>query len=93
MPDRFELDISAMEIGDSLRVSDLVVSKASRSSTDPEVVLASVIQPRVEEEPESRRGRRVLEGEEGVEGEEGEGAEAGESAPEGDAGDESPSEE
>ena len=37
MPDRLTLDISSTEIGDALRVSDLVGSRAtSRCSTDPE---------------------------------------------------------
>lgn len=91
VPDKIELDIAAMEIGDSLRVSDLKVPADVTVLADPDEVLASVIQPRVEEEPETVEGVEGEEGEEGVEGEEGEGAEeSGESSD--DAGDESSSE-
>src|SRR5262245_14626595 len=92
VPDKLELDITSMEIGDSLRVSDLVVPEDVTILTDPEEVLASVIQPRVEEEPEPVEGEEI-EGEEGVEGEEGEGAEDSGEAAEAEAGDESSSEE
>ncbi len=90
VPDKIELDISALEIGDFLRVSDLVVSADVVVLDDPEAVLASVIQPRVEEEPETVEAVEGEEGEEGVEGEDG-AEESGE--PEGDAGGESSSEE
>jgi large subunit ribosomal protein L25 len=94
VPERIELDISAMEIGDSLRVADLQAPQGVVILDDPEVVLAAVIQPRVEEEPETvpAEGEELAEGEEGVEGEgEGEGEETGEEGSE--AGDESPSDE
>jgi large subunit ribosomal protein L25 len=77
IPDRLELDISGLNIGDSLRVSDLVVPEGVKLLDDEETVLASVAQPRVEEEPEVAE-----EEEEGVEGEVPEGEEPGE-APEG----------
>jgi large subunit ribosomal protein L25 len=77
IPDRLELDISGLNIGDSLRVSDLVVPEGVKLLDDEETVLASVAQPRVEEEPEVAE-----EEEEGIEGEVPEGEEPGE-APEG----------
>ena len=86
VPDRLELDITAMEIGDSLRVSDLAVPEGVTMLTDPEEVLASVIQPRVEEEPETVEGEEI-EGEEGEEGVEGEGAEGAEDSGESESGD------
>ena len=96
VPERIELDISAMEIGDSLRVADLPPQEGVVILDDPEVVLAAVIQPRVEEEPETvpAEGEELLEGEEGEEGEgvEGEEGEAGEGQPEA-GGDESSSDE
>jgi large subunit ribosomal protein L25 len=52
VPDRLELDVSALTIGESLRVADLVVPEGVRILDDPDGVLASVAQPRVEEEPE-----------------------------------------
>ncbi len=86
VPDRLELDVSALQIGDSLRLSDLRVPEGVKLLDDEETVLANVAQPRVEEEPEVEE---LEEGEEGVEGEvpEGEGEEGAEGAaePEADA--------
>lgn len=76
IPDRIELDVSAMEIGDSLRLSDLDTQEGVTYLDDPETVLATVTVPTRVEEPE------VEEGEEGEEGAEGEVPE-GEAAPEG----------
>lgn len=61
VPDRLELDISEMIIGDSLRVSDLGVPEGVRLLDDPESVIATVSPPTKVEEPE--------EVEEAVEGE------------------------
>jgi large subunit ribosomal protein L25 len=79
MPDRLELDISAMEIGDTLRLSDLPAREGVTFLDDPETVLANVTVPtRVEEpEPEEVEGE---EGEEGVEGDVAEGEEGAEGA-------------
>jgi large subunit ribosomal protein L25 len=76
VPDRLELDVSAMEIGDTLRLSDLPTREGVTYLDDPETVLATVTMPTRVEEPEAE----VAEGEEGEEG-----AEAAESeeAPEG----------
>src|SRR6478672_1156665 len=78
VPDRIELDVSAMEIGDSLRLSDLATREGVTYLDDPETVLATVTVPTKVEEPEPEE----VEGEE--EGEEGEVAE-GQGAPEGEA--------
>src|SRR6478672_48141 len=78
VPDRIELDVSAMEIGDSLRLSDLATREGVTYLDDPETVLATVTVPTKVEEPEPEE----VEGEEGEEGVEGEVAE-GEEAPEG----------
>jgi large subunit ribosomal protein L25 len=63
---------------DAIHVSDLEIPSDATLLTDGDEVVAKVLPPRVEEEPEPV----VAEGEEGVEGEEGEegaeGAEAGE---------------
>jgi len=75
IPDRIELDVSAMEIGDSLRLSDLTTQDGVTYLDDPETVLATVTVPTRVEEPEEVA-------EEGEEGEEGAVAE-GEEAPEG----------
>ena len=71
VPERLELDVSAMEIGESLRLSDLRPPEGVTLLDDPETVLATVTVPTKVEEPE-------------VEVEEGEELEEGE-APEGEA--------
>jgi large subunit ribosomal protein L25 len=52
VPDRLELEVSGMGIGDSLRISDLPVPEGVRVLDDPETVLATVAQPTRVEEPE-----------------------------------------
>jgi large subunit ribosomal protein L25 len=81
IPERVELHVDAMQIGDTLRLSDLPPQEGVTYLDDPETVLASLALPTRVEEPEEA----VVEGEEGaVEGEAVEGAE-GEAQPEGDA--------
>ena len=83
VPEAIDADISALEIGMSLRVSDLVAPKGATILTNPEESVVAVQQPQmaveVEEAAEAAEGE-VVEGEaaEGAEGEaagEGEGAE------------------
>src|SRR5216110_1989441 len=84
IPDRVELDVNALKIGDSLHVRDLSIPNA-KILTDAELTIATVVPPRAEEvaaptpeaatevaEPELIR--KVREGEE----EEGEGGAAAE---------------
>ena len=87
IPDRIELDVSGMEMGDTLRVSDLAGREGVTFLDDPETVIATVTVPTRVEEPEEA----LAEGEEGelegVPGEEQpEGAAEGEAAPDGAAG-------
>jgi large subunit ribosomal protein L25 len=49
IPERVELEVTALTIGQSLRVSDLVIDNA-KILTDGEMTVCSVIPPRVEEE-------------------------------------------
>ena len=74
VPDRLELDVSAMEIGDTLRLSDLAAREGVTYLDDPETVLATVTMPTKVEEPEPEE---VEEGEEGAEVAEGEAAAEG----------------
>jgi large subunit ribosomal protein L25 len=74
VPERLELDVTPMEVGDSLRLSDLSVPEGVTLLDDPETVLATVTVPTRVEEPEEVA-------EEVEEGEEGEVPE-GEAAPE-----------
>jgi large subunit ribosomal protein L25 len=78
MPGEIQVDVSALNINDSLRVSEVVAPDGVEILDDPEAHVAGVMVPKivVEEVPE--------EGEEGVEGEaaaEGEAAPAGEEKP------------
>ena len=50
VPDSIEADVSRLEIGDSLRVSDLAEGRAFHILTDPEEVVANVVAPISEEE-------------------------------------------
>jgi large subunit ribosomal protein L25 len=88
VPDRLELDISGMTIGDSLRVADVIVPEGVKILDDPESVVATVQPPTKVEEPEVEEAEE-LEGEEGVEGEaEGEEGASAEGETEGDGGEE-----
>ena len=71
LPEHLEADITALEIGDSLHVGDIVLPDKVELITDPDLTVLHVSQP-VAEEPEVVEGE---EGEEGAEGEEAEGAE------------------
>jgi large subunit ribosomal protein L25 len=78
IPGQIEIDISALNIGDSLHVSDLVVGDVTiLTSLDSTVVIVAGAAPEEEEIVDELE----LEGEEGEEGEEGaEEGEGGESA-------------
>ena len=84
IPNELTIDISALTIGESLRVSDLSLPEGVETDVDPEeaVVIGQV--PQVVELPEEE----AAEGEEGEEGAEGEG----EPTAEGEAPSEEPSE-
>lgn len=73
IPGHIEVDVSELEIGDSVHVSDLTVENVE-ILTDPSRTVVSVAAPRAEEEPEEEEGL-LLEGEELPEGEMPEGEE------------------
>ena len=85
IPEIIEVDISGLDIGDSIHASEITTDEGVELLTDPGQTICLVSAPREEEEEEEE----VLEeGEEGVEGEEGEAAEDGaEPAAEEDSGD------
>src|SRR6266571_5144566 len=72
IPDRVELDVNALKIGDSLHVRDLSIPNA-KILTDAELTIATVVPPRAAEVAEPELIRKVREGEE----EEGEAAAEG----------------
>ena len=79
IPDSFEVDVTHLQVGDAIHVSDLAVPEGIHIQTNADLAVVSVVTPAVEEEPE------VVEGEEAVvaEGEEAE-AKPGEAEPSGD---------
>ena len=87
IPEHIEADISAMQIGDTLRLADLPAIAGVTFVDDPEeTVLASVSAPTVFEEPEVEEAEEVEEGVEVPEGEEApEGAGEAPAEPEADA--------
>jgi large subunit ribosomal protein L25 len=92
VPDRLELDISGMAIGDSLRVSDISAPEGVQLLDDPESVVVTVTPPTKVEEPEVEEEEEELEGEEALEGEAEEGEEGAPKAEEGESGGEEPGE-
>jgi large subunit ribosomal protein L25 len=79
IPERIELHVDAMQIGDTLRLSDLPTQEGVTYLDDPETVLASLAMPTRVEEPEEA----AAEGEEAAA--EGEAPAEGEAQPEGEA--------
>jgi large subunit ribosomal protein L25 len=71
IPDSVELDVSALDIGDSLHVSDLKIPEGVDVLAEEQLTIATVVPPTKEEEIEPE----VLEEEEVEEGEEVEEAE------------------
>jgi large subunit ribosomal protein L25 len=67
IPDSFEADVSGLEIGMGLHVSDLVLPSGVELLTDGDLSLVSMVAPRAEEEV-----AEVVEGEEGAEAPDGE---------------------
>src|SRR5436309_14303816 len=91
VPEHLDLDVSEMEIGATLRISDLTAPEGVTHLDDPEMVVATITAPTKVVEPEpieeelAAMEAKLEEGEEGEEGAEGEDA-AGEAAePEADA--------
>ncbi len=68
IPGHIDVDVSGLEIGDNVRVEDIAIDKSYALLDDPETVIASVVTPVVEVEPEPEEGEE-LEGEEGEEAE------------------------
>jgi large subunit ribosomal protein L25 len=66
MPESIECDISGIEVGGALHVSDLTLPEGVTAVTDGDQTLFQVAMPKAEEEPAGEEG---VEGEEGVDGE------------------------
>jgi large subunit ribosomal protein L25 len=87
VPEHLELDVSGMEIGGTLRISDLTAPEGATLLDDPETVVATVTAPTRVVEPEpTEEELAALEAEgEGAEGKEGAEGEAAEGAAESEA--------
>jgi large subunit ribosomal protein L25 len=86
IPDRITLDVTALQIGDALRVSDIAAQDGVTLLDDPEAVVASVTVPtRVEEPEEAVAEEELAEGEEIPAEEQPEGAAEGPAEPDADA--------
>ena len=77
IPDAIEVDVTALEIGDSIHVREVTVPEGVRVLTEGDLSVASMVPPTAEEEPE------VTEPAEGEVPAEGEAAAAGEKKEEG----------
>lgn len=66
IPEAIEVDVSKLEIGDTIHISDLKLPKGSRLSTatDAEYTVLNLAPPLVEPEPEDEAPTTVVEGEE-----------------------------
>lgn len=51
IPERIEVDVSGLELGKHLRVSELQLPATLTILTDPDIVIAHVVAPRAEEAP------------------------------------------
>lgn len=78
LPSGIEINVSPLEVGDSVHVRDLL-EQENRILTDPERTVCTVLAPRLIEE--AAEGEEVVEGEEAAEG--GEAAEGEEAAEDG----------
>ena len=70
IPDRLELDVSTLAIGDGVRVADIVVPEGATVLDDGDALVAQVLAPR---RPDELEEEAVEEGEEAAEGAEPEG--------------------
>ncbi|MDA3813168.1 MAG: 50S ribosomal protein L25 [Candidatus Cloacimonetes bacterium] len=81
IPDEIRIDISALNIGDSIHFGDIKLSGDVETNISDETTIAAVSLPTILVEPEEEE---ELEGEEGAEGTEGAEGEEGEEGEEGD---------
>jgi large subunit ribosomal protein L25 len=75
IPESIEVDVTSLEMNDSLRLADVPTLEGVTFLDDPqETVIATISPPRVEIEPEVEEEAELVEGEELEEGEAPEGA-------------------
>ncbi len=82
IPDEIEIDVTGLEIGDTIHISNITLPEGSESViTDRDFTIAGVAAPSAlkssDDEAEDAEGEEGEEGEEGAEGETAEGEEGG----------------
>jgi large subunit ribosomal protein L25 len=88
IPPGVEVDVSALNIFDQLRIEDLRLAAGVAVQHEPDELVVQIVMPRVVEEPEPEEAEEGEEVEGEVpEGEEGEGAPAAEAGEGGESGD------
>jgi large subunit ribosomal protein L25 len=77
IPDEIHIDLTGLEIGDSIHISQVTLPKGSKSAIDDrDFTVATVVAPSAMKAEEAEEAAEVAEGE--IEGEEGEAGETGE---------------
>ena len=75
IPESFDIDITDLEIGDSVHVDEIPTTENVEIPADTNFTVLTIVSPKIEEEPEEEEADELEEGEEATEGEEGEEAE------------------
>lgn len=63
LPDHIEVDVSELQVGDSLTVADISVPEGVTITSEPDTVVASVLAPTVESEDTEDEDGAAVEGE------------------------------
>ncbi|MFA6714515.1 MAG: 50S ribosomal protein L25 [Victivallaceae bacterium] len=72
LPEHFDVDITALEIGESLHISEIVMPENVELVSDPELVVFHIAKPISEAEAAAAEGEEAEAGEEAEEGEKAE---------------------
>lgn len=80
IPDVIEIDVTDLDVGDSVHVQDISVEGDVEIPSDVNFTVLTILAPTKEEEEEEELEEGLEEGEEGEEGEGGESAESEEPA-------------
>ncbi|MFW6052704.1 MAG: 50S ribosomal protein L25/general stress protein Ctc [Desulfosalsimonas sp.] len=82
IPEQIEIDISELDVGDSVHVSEIPLSKGVEIPYDVDFTILTVVSPKMEAPEEEAEAEELEEGEEGEKETEGAGGEESESAEE-----------
>jgi large subunit ribosomal protein L25 len=61
IPEKLNLDIAALKIGEALRVKDILLPEGVSMRTDPELCVVAVVQPKAEVVEEVKPGEEITE--------------------------------